>query len=64
MTLDGIFRGIGGFMQWTFNFLQNDVPITMVMNYGCIVLGFVGLFYWLNLQKKMTAKAKAEGKLD
>ncbi len=23
-----------------------------IFNYSCIVLGFVGLFYWLNLQRK------------
>jgi hypothetical protein len=62
MTLDGIFRGIGDFLVWTFNILENEEPITMIMNYGCIVLGFVGLFFWLNLQKKMTAKRIAEGK--
>jgi hypothetical protein len=28
-----------------------------------IVLGFVGLFYWLNMQRKLTAKAEQEGKL-
>ncbi|MFT6501202.1 MAG: hypothetical protein ACJASQ_001314 [Crocinitomicaceae bacterium] len=63
MTLNGIFRGIGDFMQWTFNLLENEEPITMIMNYGVIVLGFVGLAYWLNFQRKMTAKAKEEGKL-
>jgi hypothetical protein len=34
-----------------------------IFNNACIVLGFVGLFYWLNLQMKMTKKAKDEGKL-
>ena len=33
------------------------------MNTAVIVLGFVGLGYWLNFQRKMTAKAKEEGKL-
>ena len=23
-----------------------------IFNYSCIVLGFIGLFYWLNLQRK------------
>ena len=64
MTLNGIFRGIGSFMQWGFNIMENEEPVTMIMNYGFICLGFVGLFYWLNLQKKMTAKANEQGPLD
>ena len=64
MTLNGFFRGIGDFLTWTFNILENEEPVTMIMNYGVIVLGFVGLFYWLNVQKKLSAKAKAEGTLD
>lgn len=63
MTLSGIFKGIGDFMQWTFRLLENDFGLTSMMNVMVIVLGFVGLGYWLNLQRKMTAKAKEEGKL-
>ena len=61
MTLNGIFRGIGDFMQWTFNLLQNDFPLTWLMNTGVILLGFVGLFYWLNIQRKLSAKAEKDG---
>jgi hypothetical protein len=42
------------------------IPFEMVgnlFNYSVIVLGFVGLFYWLNLQKKFNEKAKKEGTL-
>ncbi|MFN5148065.1 MAG: hypothetical protein ACK46O_11600 [Flavobacteriia bacterium] len=28
-----------------------------IFNYSLIVLGFVGLFYWLNTQKKLSDKA-------
>lgn len=63
MTLDAIFRGIGDAMLATFRMFENDLPITAFFNYGCIVLGFVGLAYWLNLQNKMTKKRIAEGKL-
>lgn len=28
-----------------------------IFNYSCIVLGFVGLFYWLNLQRKFNNEA-------
>jgi hypothetical protein len=28
-----------------------------MFNYALIVLGFVGLFYWLNIQRKLNDKA-------
>ncbi len=28
-----------------------------VMNYGILALGFVGMFYWLNWQKKFNEQA-------
>lgn len=31
-----------------------------IFNYSCIVLGFFGLFYWLNFQKKSNDRAKRE----
>lgn len=34
-----------------------------IPNYAFIALGFVGLFYWLNLQKKYNKKAQEEGGL-
>ncbi len=34
-----------------------------VPNYAFIVLGFVGLFIWLNMQKKFNNKAKQDGSL-
>lgn len=58
MTLDSIFRGIGDIFQWTFNFLQADLGLTAFMNTGIILLGFVGLFYWLNWQRKFNADAE------
>ena len=34
-----------------------------IFNYSCIVLGFVGLFYWLNLQRKFNlVEFKDKGK--
>ncbi len=29
-----------------------------IFNYSCIVLGFIGLFYWLNWQRKFNDRAK------
>jgi hypothetical protein len=34
-----------------------------IFNYSCIVLGFFGLFYWLNVQKKLSDKAARENKI-
>jgi hypothetical protein len=56
MTLTEIFWGIGDFMQWTFNLLQADA-IGDMFNYAVILLGFVGLFYWLNWQRKFNEQA-------
>ena len=58
MTLNGLWRGIGDFLQWTFNLLQNDMPITWIMNTGIVILGFVGMFYWLNWQRKFNEQAE------
>ncbi|MDG1742668.1 MAG: hypothetical protein P8H43_08825 [Crocinitomicaceae bacterium] len=60
MTLDGFFRGLGDVFQWTFNILENDMPTTFLVNTGAVLLGFVGLFYWLNLQRKFNAQAEKD----
>lgn len=57
MTLTDIFWGIGDFMTWTFQLLQADM-IGDGFNIACICLGFGGLFYWLNLQRKFNEKAE------
>ena len=60
MTLDGFFRGLGDVLQWTVNILENDMPTTFLVNTGAVLLGFVGLFYWLNLQRKFNAQAEKD----
>ena len=60
MTLDGFFRGLGDVLQWTFNILENDMPTTFLVNTGAVLLGFVGLFYLLNLQRKFNAQAEKD----
>lgn len=60
MSSSDFFYGIADFLQWTFLFFDN---VGNVFNYSCIVLGFVGLFYWLNLQKKLSSKAEKMNKL-
>lgn len=55
------FEGLGDLFT---NYLF--VPLELIgdiFNYSVIVLGFVGLFYWLNIQKKLSDKAQREGTL-
>lgn len=61
MTLRDFFWGLGDFVQeYMLVFLQNDFPITWFMNTALVVLGFVGLFIWLNMQRKYNAQAEAD----
>lgn len=57
MTFSGFFNGLGDIFQWTFQFLQQDA-IGNIFNYSVIVLGFFGLFFWLNKQHKFNTEAK------
>jgi hypothetical protein len=50
-----IFEGLGEFILWTTELLFENVG--NMFNTAVIVLGFVGLFYWLNLQRKFNQKA-------
>ena len=52
-----IFYAIGDFMhKVAFLPLENEM-IKWTMNYGILALGFVGLFYWLSIQKKFNEQA-------
>lgn len=56
MSSRATFEAIGDFLYGLpFEFYDN---IGNIFNYSCIVLGFVGLFYWLNLQRKFNEQAK------
>jgi hypothetical protein len=55
MTSNVIFFGIAKMLQTSFlfyEFIQNK------FNYACIILGFIGLFYWLNYQRKFNQEAE------
>ncbi len=56
MSSSTVFHAIGDFLTWTFGIFE---VIGNGFNYAVIVLGFVGLFYWLNLQRKFNAQANA-----
>ena len=43
-------EGIGDFFYSTAGIFYDNIG--NIFNYSFIVLGFVGLFYWLNLQSK------------
>lgn len=55
MTLRAIFEMIGDIFLWTFQMFE---VIGNSFNYMLIVLGFIGLFIWLNMQKKYNAEAE------
>jgi hypothetical protein len=55
------FEGLGDLFT-NYLFIPFEV-IGDMLNWGIIALGFVGLFYWLNLQKKFNDKAEKEGTL-
>jgi uncharacterized membrane protein len=55
MSSSTFFYGLGDFMT-NIAFLPFEW-VGNIFNYSVIVLGFIGLFYWLNLQKKMNDKA-------
>lgn len=55
MTSNVIFYGIAKMLQTSFlfyEFIQNK------FNYACIILGFIGLFYWLNYQRRFNQEAQ------
>lgn len=56
MNSNVIFETIGEFLLWTTSILFENVG--NLFNDAMIILGFIGLFYWLNLQKKYNQQAK------
>lgn len=57
MTWTGFFWGIGDVLDTTFTVLHSDV-IGNKFNYSLVVLGFIGLFFWLNKQRQYNEQAK------
>jgi hypothetical protein len=55
MSSKAIFEGLGDLISWTTEIIFENVG--NMFNTAAIVLGFVGLFFWLNTQKKFNAKA-------
>ncbi|HEX4886646.1 MAG TPA: hypothetical protein VFV37_01250 [Luteibaculaceae bacterium] len=61
MNLQSILEPIEAFITWTFvNILENLGNLPNVL---FILVGFVGLGYWLKLQGKFNKKAQHDGGL-
>lgn len=58
MSSSDFFWGLGDLFQTVLNPLDADWGITSIMNTGILLLGFVGLFFWLNMQRKYNAAAE------
>jgi len=53
-------------IKWSFDHILvpiGDLPNIINPNYIFLFIGFIGLFYWLNLQNKYNKKADREGTL-
>jgi hypothetical protein len=55
MSSKVIFEGLGDLILWTTEIIFENVG--NMFNTAVIILGFVGLFFWLNTQKKFNEKA-------
>jgi hypothetical protein len=55
MSSKVFFEGLGDFILWTTQILFENVG--NMFNTAVILLGFVGLFYWLNVQHKFNNEA-------
>jgi len=55
MSSTDIFCAIGDFLTWTFGIFE---VIGNSFNYMLLALGFIGMFYWLNWQRKFNEQAE------
>ena len=56
MNSTDIIVGLGDFILWTTEILFENIG--NLFNNAVIILGFIGLFYWLNYQKKFNQEAE------
>lgn len=59
MNTQEVITPVAKFIEWTFETVL--VPMGSPFNTSVVILGFVGLFFWLRMQKKYTEKAEKEG---
>jgi hypothetical protein len=55
MSSKEIFEGLGDLILWSTEIIFENVG--NMFNTAVILLGFVGLFFWLNTQRKFNEKA-------
>ena len=58
MNSSGVFYNIGYYTELMVSVVFDNIG--NIFNYACIVLGFIGLFYWLNFQYKDTKAAEKD----
>ena len=56
MNSNVIFEALGDLIIWSTSMVFDNIG--NAFNYSMIVLGFIGLFYWLNYQKKFNQEAE------
>jgi hypothetical protein len=61
MNLQDIINPIGKITEASFAILEGGFP--NLVNWGCIVLGMIGLVYWLKLQGRYNNEAKQNGRI-
>ena len=54
MTLSGFFWMLADIIEWTFQIFE---IIGGMFNVAVICVGFIGLFFWLNTQRKFNEDA-------
>ena len=60
MNFQGLLYPLADFFVLTFDLVM---PMADMINWLCVVLGFVGMLFWLRLQGKYNQKAEQEGTL-
>jgi|LakMenEpi03Aug12_release.lakeMendotaPanAssembly.Ray.scaffolds.fasta_scaffold655310_2 hypothetical protein len=60
MNLQDIINPIGDLMTASFEYIIE--PLSGLINVAIVVVGAVGLIYWLAAQKKYTDQARREGR--
>jgi len=55
MSSTPVFQSIGEFFEWTFLFFEH---VGNHVNEAFVILGFIGIAYWMYRQSKYTAEAK------
>lgn len=58
MSSTDFFWGLGDLLETVLMPLDADWGITAILNTIIPVGGFIGLFYWLNLQRKFNQQAE------